>query len=61
MTFSELIGSPTESIEYKYARPRRYACPECGKRGKRQWVISSRSYVFWDNGGQIILAICLPT
>ena len=23
--------------------------------------ISSRSYVFWDNGGQIILAICPPT
>ena len=42
MTFSELIGSPTESIEYKYARPRRYACPECGKRGKRQWVIERK-------------------
>ena len=24
-------------------------------------LISSRSYVFWDNGGQIILAICPPT
>ncbi len=42
MTFTEAIGSQAEYIEYKYALPKFYPCPECGKKGKRQWVEERR-------------------
>ena len=38
--------------------------PQKGCYGKSLRILvalSSRSYVFWDNGGQIILATCPPT
>ena len=42
MTFIESIGSQADYIEYKYARPKFYPCPQCGKKGKRQEVIERK-------------------
>lgn len=38
MIFTESIGSPAEYIERRFARPKYYPCPDCGKKGKRKWI-----------------------
>ena len=42
MRYTDPIGSQDDFIERKLNRPKYYACPECGKKGKRKRVIERR-------------------
>ena len=39
MRYTDPIGSQDDFIERKLNRPKYYACPECGKKGKRKRVV----------------------
>ena len=42
MRFTDLIGSQADYMQYRSIKPKYYPCPQCGKKGTRNRVMTRR-------------------